>query len=68
MIIYKTTYSKLNIKLLNFFFIDTNWFQRVVPWERSKETVFWFYEEQIQNKECHKLLKTAQKTVSIGNI
>jgi len=63
---YKTTYSKLNIKLLNFFCIDINWFQHIVPWERSKEKVF--YEEQIQNKECHKLSKTAQKTVSIGNI
>jgi len=37
-------------------------------WYPFKEKVFCFYEEQIQIKERLKLLKTVQKTVSIGNI
>nr|XP_036678503.1 uncharacterized protein LOC118879710 isoform X2 [Drosophila suzukii] len=34
-------------------------------WDTFKEKVFCFYEEQIQNEEQLKLLKTVQKTVSL---
>jgi len=37
-------------------------------WDTFKEEVFCFYEEQIQNEEQLKLLKTVQKTVSLGKV
>jgi len=37
-------------------------------WDTFKEKVFCFYEEQIQNEEQLKLLKTVQKTVSLGKV
>ncbi|XP_070854082.1 uncharacterized protein [Drosophila suzukii] len=36
-------------------------------WDPFKEKVFCFYGDHIQNKECLRILKTAQKTVSIDS-